>query len=69
MFNELGNFSAIVQNFEMFLIQAEHRKHQLELLEEFNVVLDDLYVQVENFEWSESLETLKTLMSKMVAPE
>jgi len=69
VFDELGNFSVVTQNFENFLLQSEQRKLQLELFEDFSIVMDDLYVQVDNFELSESLEQIKALVSQMLSIE
>ena len=65
VFDELDNFSTVTENFEMFLIQAEQRQYQQELLEEFKIVFDDLYAQMESFEWSDALEGTRDLVTKM----
>lgn len=65
VYDELDNFSMVCKNFEMFLVQSENRKKQLVLMDEFKVVFDDVYGQMEGFEWSESLENMRDIVTEM----
>ena len=65
VFDELDTFSTITKNFEMFLSQAENRKKQLLLMGDFRDLFDNLYGQLESFEWSESLEQMQEVVNQM----
>ncbi|MBF0236804.1 MAG: hypothetical protein HQM12_03800 [SAR324 cluster bacterium] len=65
VFDELDFFTSVIQNYEIFLVQAERRRKQIALMETVKSMFDDLYSQMESFEWSESLENMKELVEKM----
>ncbi|MGK5094188.1 hypothetical protein WDW89_19510 [Deltaproteobacteria bacterium TL4] len=65
VFDELDNYSMVTKNFEMFLIQAEHRKLQHQMLEQFKSIFSQVYAQMESFEWNESLEAMNELVTEM----